>query len=483
MIFRLLLIALALASPIAASAGEPFVIGQTIEIESKVLGETRSLIISEPASYGVGEDRYPVLIVLDGDTHFHHTTGLIDYLALSGHLPEMIVVAVPNTDRNRDLTPATSSKEDLVNLDKHGGADTFLRFLGEELLPYIDNSYRTRDQRILVGHSYGGLFVVNALITQPQLFQGYIAISPSLQWDQQGVVKRAEAFFDATPELNAALYVTAGNEGGTMLGGVRKLAGVLEEKAPRNFRWDFAVMPNESHASVPLRSTYAGLEHIFAGWTLPDLVGAYDDRGLEGIRQHYEKARGRFGYDTTIPHGDVLQLSWQLIEAGRLEDAATVIYHDVEQYPLTSILLDLLAAAHAERDEKDLAIKYYSQSLEVNPGSELVKEKLAALGVDASKLVKTYEIDPETLPRYVGKYAIGFQSISFGLEDDALYVDITGLPRTTLVPTEKDVFIMTTMDVRFVFDVEGEAPAKSVVVHQFGQVLPPAMRVEEAAEE
>ena len=255
------------ASPaFAQDADDLIVIGKKRQIESKILEEARALWISTPASYDLLEESYPVLYLLDGDTNFHHTTGAVGFLALNGRIPEMLVVAILNTDRMRDLSPPSQLPEDRERFPTHGGADNFLRFLSDELIPFIDENYRTRPYRILVGHSAGGRFAVHTLTTRPEVFNAYIAISPSLWWSDQALVAQAETFFAATPELEADLFMTVGNEGGALLGGVRKVAGILDEMAPKGFRWSFNLMEEETHGSVPHRSTYQGLEAIFRGW-------------------------------------------------------------------------------------------------------------------------------------------------------------------------------------------------------------------------
>ena len=128
------------------------VIGERLELQSQLLNETRTVLIGKPATYGNGEDRYPVLYLLDDDGHFHHTTGIVNFLSRNQRIPEVLVVAIPNTDRTRDLTPPSQVKEDIDRAPTHGGADTFLRFISDELMPWVEQNYRTRPYRILVGH-------------------------------------------------------------------------------------------------------------------------------------------------------------------------------------------------------------------------------------------------------------------------------------------------------------------------------------------
>ncbi|TFH66787.1 MAG: alpha/beta hydrolase [Gemmatimonadales bacterium] len=101
----------------------------------------------------------------------------------------MIVVAIPNTgDRTRDLTPASETEHAGTGFPTAGGADRFLGFLADELIPHIDSTYRTETFRVLVGHSIGGLFATHALLTRPDLFRGYVAISPILWWNRKSLV-------------------------------------------------------------------------------------------------------------------------------------------------------------------------------------------------------------------------------------------------------------------------------------------------------
>ena len=123
--------------------------------------------------------------------------------------PEMIVVAVRNTDRTRDLTPSPFTPDppedgegedgdegDGENpMPTAGGAGAFLDFFERELFPFVEERYRTQPYRIVIGHSFGGLFAVHALVHRPAAFDAYVAISPSLWWANGVVVDRAESLF------------------------------------------------------------------------------------------------------------------------------------------------------------------------------------------------------------------------------------------------------------------------------------------------
>jgi len=305
----------------AQPSGTPITIGEQFNIESTILGEQRSVIVGLPESYQSGDSSYPVLYVLDGAVFFHSTTGISEFLATNEFMPEMIVIAVNNTDRNRDMTPPSQEANEQQMFPTLGGAENFQRYFSEELMPWVEQHYRTQSYKVLIGHSLGGLFAIHTLTTRPELFNAYIAISPSMQWNAQRLVGQAEQFFAATPELPVSLYMTAGNEGGKLLGGVRKLSGVLDEAAPKDFLWQFDHLSLETHGSVPLRSIYQGLEFVFSNWLLRNPYETYTRYGMSSIEQFYALGDQRYGVNRGIPTMTVSYLLGSMVRNGDLGGA------------------------------------------------------------------------------------------------------------------------------------------------------------------
>src|SRR5258706_9648166 len=186
-----LLVVLAL---VQADAGTPLEIGRTYHIASRTLGETRVIDVSLPQSYGDDTTRrYPVLVVLDGDYQQQIAAAIAQFYAATSQIPELIVVGVRNTNRSRDMTPPLLPDFPLPpEISEAGGAESFLGFIGDELLPYIDRRYRTVPLRVLVGHSLGGLFATYALSHRPELFIGYVLLEPSLWWNRGHEVDQAK---------------------------------------------------------------------------------------------------------------------------------------------------------------------------------------------------------------------------------------------------------------------------------------------------
>src|SRR5215471_4034087 len=235
----------------------PVVVGEAVNFRSAVLGEDRQLFIAKPGGYDGASERYPVLYILDAETHFRYASGIVEFLAFADRIPEMIVVGIASGSRERrtrDLTPVSTSQMDQRFTPGHGGAASFLSFLTQELLPMVDKKYRTRPYRILVGHSHGGLFASYVLAEKPTAFQAYLAIDPSLSWNNGAVVNQIGTMLTRTKSLPVDFFLVAAHSGDPRDRTLFKLAEVLKAKVPLDFRAHFELMNEETHMSVPLRA-------------------------------------------------------------------------------------------------------------------------------------------------------------------------------------------------------------------------------------
>lgn len=172
---------------------QPIVLGRVDTIYSKILKEKRPLWVYTPGydTNYFSKPEFPVLYVLDADDHFMSLVTMIKELsATAGNtvLPQMIIVGILNTpgNRTRDLTPTSSA------MDKSsGGGENFAAFMEKELIPYIDKTNPTAPYRTIIGHSLGGLTVINLLSKHTQVFNAYVAIDPSMFYDNDNLLKQA----------------------------------------------------------------------------------------------------------------------------------------------------------------------------------------------------------------------------------------------------------------------------------------------------
>lgn len=383
------LTAVVLATPVAAQgsataaaetapASTPVVIGARTTFRSTLLGAEYPILIYRPEGYEGSDARYPVLYLLDGDAHFHHVSGAVEFLAHNGRIPPMIVVGIGNVNRTRDLTPPTS---DPAMREGSGGADRFLQFIADELVPHVESTHRTVGHRLLVGHSFGGLFALHALATRPALFQTYIVISPSTWWDDESLVSGMPAFLDRHPELRASLYMTTGNEGGEMLTSAQRLAGILDAKAPPRLDWRFRHMPDETHGTIPHRTLYDGLESIFA-----DLRLDRDSttRTVAQLETRYAALSEKFGYELPVTEQLINLFGYSLLGRGLHSDAIAAFRVNTERYPESANTYDSLGDGYAEAGDLANARRSYARAVELarkhgHPVLEVSAGKLASV--------------------------------------------------------------------------------------------------------
>src|SRR5882672_3347250 len=355
-----LLVVLLLASSSTFAQGAAV---SKLTIKSKVLGEDRLILVRTPAGYEANQRAYPVLYMTDGDAHIAHTSSTIEFLSRNGRMSEMIVVGITNTDRTRDLTPAKAVGANAAQFPTAGGADNFLKFIETELIPQIEKSYRVQPYRILAGHSFGGLFAVHTLITRPELFNSYIAVSPSLQWADEATLKRAEEFFKTRKELNATLFTSLGNEPGDIGKDFEAFRALLAGTQIKGFEWDAQQMTDEDHGSVVLRSHYFGLRKVYEGWQMPrdPQTGAVAG-GLKAADEHYKWLSQKFGYSIPTPEALVNQIGYQYLGGGNPEEAIATFKINVERYPESANVYDSLAEAYEKGERLDLATPLYEKA-------------------------------------------------------------------------------------------------------------------------
>ena len=357
----LFLVVLSIALPIAAQV--------EVKLDSKVLGETRTILVRTPASYARGSRAYPVLYMTDGDRQIGHTAAIVDFLAREGRMPEVIIVGINNTDRTRDLTPTRVERmgegQQGFRTPTSGGADRFLDFIATELIPYVEKSYRTQPYRVFSGHSFGGLFAMHALLTRPSLFNAVIAASPTLTWDGRYVYRRAAEWVKVTPKRPATLVVTIGNEGEALDAEFDALRELLKS-APKDLEWEALRFADEDHGSVVLPTHYAGLRKVFEPLRFPLGGEGEDPKTLYGkARDHYAKASVRFGFPVAIPEQTLNVIGYLLLRGGHVQEAIEAFRDNAAQWPQSANVYDSLAEAQERAGDLKAAAANYGRAASI----------------------------------------------------------------------------------------------------------------------
>lgn len=370
-------------------AGASLVIGTKDSLYSVVLKEKRTFWVYLPPSYKAADSslRFPVLYLLDGEAHFHSVTGLVHQLAggVNGNtlFPEFIVVGIPNTDRTRDLTPVADpfgpDGKPVAFLKTSGGGEAFAAFLEKELIPYVEKTRYTAPHRLLVGHSFGGLTVLNMLVNHTALFTSYIAIDPSMWWAKSAVLKATEKGLAQKRFDGKSLYLAIANTlpagmplnlvdkdttGATEhIRSIRKLAALLDKAKGNGLRSAWRYFADDDHSSVPLIAEYYGLRFLFDGYRMKEATAT---AGIDSIRLHYKAVSAMMGYTVLPPEGLVNQLGYLYLQAGEVDKALAHFELNADNYPRSANVYDSLGDAWLAKGDKGKARANFEKAVKLD---------------------------------------------------------------------------------------------------------------------
>jgi len=368
-------------------------IGTSDTIWSATLKESRKYLVYTPPSYSDTTylpRRYPVLYLLDGDAHFHSVTGLAQILGTGVNgtfvVPEMIIVAIPNTNRTRDMTPTKVDRDangkPQPALAVSGGMANFLGFIKSELIPRIDQTYRTAPYRVFVGHSLGGITTINALYTMPETFNAYVAIDPSLWWDNRVLLKQARERFEKAGLAGRALYVAQANTitpGDTTLNvhfnSIVQFNSILESFNGSGLRYAYKYYPGDSHGSVPMIAEYDALRFIFDSYNLP-LALAIERPGF--LADHFARASAALGYKIDPPEPIVDMVG--RIALGRDTTAALKLFElNASLYPTSANVHAALGEFWLAKKDSAKALSHFERATALRPGVKRSQDMVRAL--------------------------------------------------------------------------------------------------------
>jgi predicted alpha/beta superfamily hydrolase len=250
----------------AVAADLPLPAHVSFTVNAARLKEVRQINVYTPPGYAAAAlTRYPVLYMPDGGLQedFPHVASDVDAAIRAGKMQPMIVVGIENTERRRDMTGPTSVASDREIAPHVGGSAAFRAFLAEELMPQVRRRYRTNGHRAIVGESLAGLFVVETFFKQPKLFDTYVALSPSLWWNDMALARNAAAQLQARPKLHATLYVASAGDDGLDEAGGGLLRAALQGHAPHGLHWIYQPWPGLKHATIYRGASPAVFRRLF----------------------------------------------------------------------------------------------------------------------------------------------------------------------------------------------------------------------------
>ncbi len=232
-------------------------------LDSQFIDDVFHIYVSLPDDYNNTDKRYPVLFVLDGDISYGIAAGIARYLEIGGNIPELIVIGIgygaidksAGNKRNRDYRPGES-----------GGAESFQKFISEELIPYVDGNFRTvTENRTIMGYSLGGLFALYSLFTQPGIFNKYIVGSPYLIPENFVIFDYEEQASSTLNDLSAKVFISVGSEASEekYFNPIDELVSIMQERDYPNLKLETKVFDGSDHLVGPPEVITHGLISVF----------------------------------------------------------------------------------------------------------------------------------------------------------------------------------------------------------------------------
>lgn len=393
--FSIIFFLIAISFPGNSQTGK-IEIGIIDTVYSGILNEKRPVWIYVPGKENPGystDVRYPVIYLLDGDWHFISVAGTLQHLSYTNGntvCPEMIIVGIPSIDRYRDLTPEPDSAYSINS----GGNEKFISFIEKELIPYIDSVYPTEPYRMLIGHSLGGLTVINTLIKHTDLFNSYLAIDPSMWWNNQSSLRETISALSNYKFNNKSLFLAIAN---TMDKGqdtltVRndntrntlpirsnlELSDCLNSNTGNNLNSMTRFYTNENHGSIPHIATYDAMHFFFDFYNLKLTKKDYADTTMalgRKVENHYKNVSEKMGYEIIPSENTVYVYAINSLFMKNYTQAEYFFNLNIQYHPGSFIAYDSFADYYAATGNDGQAIEMYKKALSIydNPDT---REKL-----------------------------------------------------------------------------------------------------------
>lgn len=328
------------------------------EFSSIKLNETRQLKIQLPRDYKENVDKsYPIILVLDANYLFEPVAGNVDYFSYWEDMPESIVVGIMQGDDRYD--DCNYDDSNFMPADK--GAD-FFEFIGLELLPYIDSSFRTAKFTIAIGHDFTANFINYYLFKDPPLFNGYISLSPDLapmmdeRLPQRIPSIQSKVFYymaTGTDDIQDLMEITVA------------LDKSLSPLKTDTFAYYFDNFEGATHYSLVARAIPSAMEKIFSVFRpiskqeYTDVLMKMETPISQYLIDKYKTIEDLFGLTNPIRVNDFLATARACEKQKQWESLRTIATMAKKQYPDTVLGDYYMARYFEEVGEPKKAMRTY----------------------------------------------------------------------------------------------------------------------------
>ncbi|MGY3792239.1 alpha/beta hydrolase [uncultured Aquimarina sp.] len=337
------------------------------------LDQNRDLKIQLPRNYEKNEDKiYPVIIVLDGDHLFEPVAGNVDYFSYWEDMPESIVVGVLQRKTRED-----DCRYDLASYLPEGKGAAFFEFIGQELLPYIDENYRTAQLKMIVGHDYTANFINYFLFKDNPIFQAYINLSPELAPPME------ERIFNVLSSAKSDMWyylATATNDAEVIKKNLVKVDEKLSTIENPEVNYFFDNFDESSHYTLVGRAIPKALETIFEMYrpiskkTYKEDILTLETSLYDHLVDIYDTTEKLYGFKRQIRINDFIAISTAIEKKELWEELEPLGKLAIKEHPETMLGYYYLGLGYEQLGEPKKAMRAYENGFLLNEIAFLTKD-------------------------------------------------------------------------------------------------------------
>lgn len=375
------------------------------KLYSSALDKEFRLSIYLPPNYEDSDDSYPVVYFLDAYLWGAIFPEIARTLNFAGELPELVLVGIEAdidgptgwiSQRNINLIPIMGNDTDQIK-DNPGG-DGFYRFIREELIPYMEGTFRASpDGRTLAGSSLGGLFVLYALFNYQHDFENFLVFSPGLTWNDGSIFNIEETYAKNNQDLRARLFLAVGSEEDDtpinklnpergFITNLQKLNDILGKREYEHLDMKMEILDGESHTSMCSPAFQRGLKWIFGKKSIAKkMIQTYQEQDFRTAVNEYHELKETKPGEYTFQEPELNNLGYAFLYSGKVAEAIEIFKLNIENFPKSANVYDSLGEAFATSGETEKAIESYMKALEVDPQTHSAIEALKQLEGEPQK--------------------------------------------------------------------------------------------------
>lgn len=350
-----LLVLFFMLTSIAQTSQTENIVGANLFLDSEILGERRQIQVYLPPSYSETDTTYPVLYVLDGQLFFDYGVSVSKTFKQFKLAPAFIIVGIH--------TPFPQRYGQFSSV-----ADSFIGFFEKELVPYIEQSFRTSDEQLLFGWQYAASFGFRMMLQNPEAMSGYLLASPFPIWDQIDAL-------DSVATINSMLYFSVSPDEYQVNQGTEKLNDALSRKTIGGLDWTYAEFVNEEHNSTAYPTLYHGLRTYFKYYRefqVDNLQKFLKAGGLDHAYAHAKERGRQYGFSPELSSWSKYTIIRSAIRAKELN----YFHAFVEEFVTEDFIRGLkfraidIASFYEEHKDHQKAIDIYQMLLKDFPDYE-----------------------------------------------------------------------------------------------------------------